>query len=175
MTIRTIALLAALLLGGCASTTQTADTGPTPEQIISGAASAETVHWGGQIVRVKNLRDRTLIEVLAHPLDTEGRPQLNGPTQGRFIVERSGFLEPEEYSSDRLLEVRGRLDGFTDGQVGDAPYRYPVVAADFLQLWERPVRAYGGGPWVTPRIGIGIGSGSSGTRVGGGVGIGIGF
>jgi len=172
---RLLAILGAILLGACATTTPLVDTGPTPEQVLSGATTGEAVHWGGQIIRVKNLRDRTLIEVLAHPLDTEGRPQLDQPAQGRFIVERSGFLEPQEYASDRLLEIRGQLNGFTDGRVGDAPYRYPVVVADDLQLWERPVRAYGGGPWVTPRIGIGIGSGSSGTRVGGGVGIGIGF
>jgi outer membrane lipoprotein len=163
------------VLGGCSSTPSLVDTGPTPAQIGAAGQAQGPVHWGGQIIKVKNLSDRTVIEVLAHPLDGDGRPRIDLETQGRFLVEREGFLEPQRYSTSRLLEVRGRLQGFTDGQVGDAPYRYPVVIADTLQLWERPVRGAGGGPWVTPRIGIGIGSGSSGTRVGGGVGVGIGF
>ena len=169
MNLRQLLPAAALLLGACASTPP-ADTGPTPNQVVLQGLTAEPVHWGGQIVKVKNLRDRSLIEVLAFPLSGDGRPRVDAAPQGRFIVEQAGFLEPREYARDRLLEVRGRLDGFTDGRVGEAAYRYPVVVARELQLWERP-RSAVRGPRVTPRIGIGIGSG--GTSIGGGIGIGF--
>lgn len=165
----------ALALGACATTQRGADQGPTPNRAVLEGTTGVTVHWGGQIIRVTNLRDRTLVEVLAFPLDNQGRPLVDEPPGGRFIVERGGFLEPREYARDRLVEVRGPLTGFTDGRVGDAAYRYPVVLGDTLRLWEAPRSSYGGTPRVRPSIGIGIGSGSSGTRVGGGLGIDIGF
>jgi outer membrane lipoprotein len=162
-----------VLIAGCAGPRSLG--GPTPDDVVTGRVDVQAVRWGGQIVSVRNLSDRTLVEVLALPLDTDGRPQSDAPPQGRFLVERAGFLEPHVYASGRLLEVSGRLDGFADGRVGDAPYRYPVVMADTLRLWDRPLPTWRDGPSIVPRIGIGIGSGSSGTRVDGGIGIGIGF
>ena len=175
MSRKIVIALAALVLGACATTQRDPVPGPTPNQAVLEGTTGAAVHWGGQIVKVKNLRDRTLVEVLAFPLDSSGRPQVDEPPRGRFIVERGGFLEPREYARDRLIEVRGSLTGFTDGRVGDAAYRYPVVLGDTLRLWEVPRSSYGGTPRVRPRIGIGIGSGSSGTRVGGSLGVDIGL
>ena len=163
-------LLGLGLLAGCASTPP-ASTGPTPADIVTSGDANGEVHWGGQIVKVKNLNDRTLVEVLALPLDADGRPLVDRQQEGRFIVDKQGFLEPHEYAPDRLIEVRGLLKGFTDGRVGDAPYRYPVVISERLKLWDAARNTTYGGPRITPSIGIGVGSG--GTR--GGVGVGIGF
>lgn len=156
------------LAGACTTGHQRVDTGPTPAQVIASGEARGAVHWGGQIVAVNNLRDRTLIEVLALPLDSSGRPLLDAQSQGRFVVDRRGFLEPHEYAPNRLLEVRGQLNGFTSGQIGEAAYRYPVVTGDHMVLWPEPAAGYGR---VPPRINFGIGAGSHG----GGVGIGIGF
>lgn len=159
-----------VLLAGCASKPPV-ETGPTPADVIrSGDANGE-VHWGGQIVKVKNLRDRTLVEVLAFPLDGDGRPLADQPSQGRFIADKQGFLEPREYEPDRLIEVRGLLKGFTDGRVGESSYRYPVVISERLRLWDAPVTSTRSGPRITPSIGIGVGSG--GTRGWGGINIGF--
>ncbi|MDJ0740716.1 MAG: Slp family lipoprotein [Gammaproteobacteria bacterium] len=168
-----IAACSAALIAGCASTPP-ADTGPTPAEVRDSGVAQSEVHWGGQIVKVKNLRDRTLIEVLALPLDSDGEPQIDETPQGRFIVDKSGFLEPHEYASGRLVEVRGRLNGFTDGTVGDSPYRYPVVVSERVRLWGDPPSegVSSGGPRIRPSIGVGVGSGG---RSWGGVGIGIGF
>lgn len=163
---RRLIFLLSTLLAACASTTPVS-TGPSPNQIRLGDVAEGAVHWGGQIVALKNLPDRTLIEVVAYPLAGNGRPLTEHAAQGRFIVEQPGFLEPKEYHADRLLEVRGRLEGFTEGRVGDAPYRFPVVIADRLNLWESPASSY---PRY-PRIDFGVGGGSHG----GGAGVGIGF
>lgn len=163
------AALAAALSGGCTTGTQRADSGPTPIQVAASGEARGDVHWGGRIVQVKNLRDRTLVEVLALPLAGSGRPQGDGRPEGRFIVERAGFLEPHEYAVDRLLEVRGRLDGFTSGQVGSAAYRYPVVIGEQLLLWPADTAAASGS--TAPRINFGVGV----SNHGGGVGVGIGF
>ena len=159
--------LPAVLLGGCATSSQLADSGPTPEQVVASGEAGTAVHWGGQIIMLRNLRDRTLVEVLALPLDSSGRLQQSGKPQGRFMVEKVGFLEPHEYAPDRLLEVRGQLRGFSNGLVGEAAYRYPVVVGDQLVLWPDPGQA----PSTAPRVNFGLGIGN----YGGGVGVGIGF
>ena len=156
-----------ILLVACA-TSLPDDVGPTPNQVILSGEANTDVRWGGRIVTVKNLRERSLIEVLSYPLDSEGRPRSDGAPQGRFIVEKAGFVEPHEYAAGRLLEVKGRLDGFTRGRVGEAAYRYPVVLGQQLTLWPVESTVYGS---RTPRINLGVGGGSGGS----GIGIGIGF
>jgi len=170
MTSKIVMMMALAALGwGCTGGGQRADSGPTPGQVVASGEARGVVHWGGQIVEVRNLRDRTLIEVLALPLEGNGRPQHDGKAAGRFIVERSGFLEPHEYAVNRLIEVRGQLNGFTSGLVGEAAYRYPVVIGEQLVLWPEDSATYSGS--TTPRINFGLGVGSHGS----GVGVGIGF
>jgi outer membrane lipoprotein len=165
-----LGILMMALLTACGSQPVNENAGPTPVDVRdSGVASGE-VYWGGQIVRIDNLSDRTLIEVLALPLDDKGVPRTDGQPQGRFIVDKSGFLEPQQYAAGRLIEVRGQLNGFTDGKVGDADYRYPVVLSERVTLIDDGgVRT---GPRVYPSIGVGVGSGGSSW---GGVGVNIGF
>ena len=158
-----------LLLAGCASGPVDQDSGPTPRDVVRDGAAAGPVHWGGRIVRTENLSDRTRIEVVAFPLDASGRPQTDAAAGGRFVIEKRGFLEPQEYAANRLIEVDGQLRGFLDGKVGDAAYRYPLVAADRLVLWPG-VPGYSAGE-RRPTVNFGIGAGSYGS----GVGIGIGF
>jgi outer membrane lipoprotein len=164
-----ISLALVLLTGGCATPRLADDTGPTPADVIAGRAADGQVHWGGRIVGIENLRDRTRLEVLAFPLASDGEPLVTEAPQGRFIVERPGFLEPHDYAPDRRVEVRGRVAGTEVGEVGDASYRYPVVRGDQVTLWpdlsSEPV------PERRPRINFGFGFGSGGS----GAGIGIGF
>lgn len=157
------------VLAGCAATPGPDDAAATPNQVLAGDDSSGAVHWGGQIVSIKNRRDYTLVEVLALPLEGSGRPRVDGKSGGRFIVQRQGFLEPHEYAPDRLLEVRGQLDGFIHGTVGDSPYRYPLVQGEQVVLWPEDA-AVTTSP-IKPRVNFGVGVGTYGS----GVGIGIGF
>lgn len=160
-----------LVLSGCASKPPPEPAGPTPAEVAAGASVDGQIHWGGRIVQVRNLAQRTLVEVLGLPLDDQGSPLPQGRPQGRFIVEHPGFLEPHEYAPDRMLVVRGRLAGFTEGNVGEAPYRFPVVIAEQLTLRPAEAPQAGATGRVYPRINFGIGGGSRGSSVG----IGIGF
>ena len=110
-----------------------------------------------------------LIEVLAFPLNSAGRPLPAESPQGRFLVDKAGYLEAREYAPGRLLEVRGQLNGFRSGQVGEVQYRYPVVVSERLLLW--PGDHYGHSRRASPRVNFGIGV----SNHGGGVGVGIGF
>ena len=159
-------------LAGCASPGG-APAGNAPAPVGQTApAGARRVEWGGTIIAVSNQRDSTELEVLAYPLATDGRPDTTAPSSGRFIAVRQGFLEPADYRAGRLVTVSGPVLGVRQGQVGQAQYSFPTMAADSLRSW--PVGDIGGSRGVPfGTIGIGVGSGYYGS--GGGVGIGFGF
>lgn len=167
--------LSLAFLAAWSTTSEIVDTGPTSSDVVQEGSTGTQVYWGGQIVKTKNLDNRTLVEVLAFPLNAEGQPPVDQAPQGPYIVEKAGFLEPREYARNRLLEVRGVHQGFTDGKVDDAAYDYPVVVGQSLKLWDGEPAPISGQPRVRPSIGVGIDTGSGGTHVGGGIGVGIGF
>ncbi len=161
-----------LLLAGCAGKGGVASSGLTPAVLSLSADSSvkgRILTWGGKVVSVRNLKDRTLVEVVAYALNAKGKPDLRGNTQGRFIAEYSGFLEPAEYSHGQLVTVTGSLLGYMDGKVGAADYRFPVLQAAEIRRWpdSRSSERHD-----KPRVNLGIGFGSGGYR---GIGIGVGF
>lgn len=166
-----IALL--ILLAGCASTPDLFPEGlrqPSPQQLAGAPRSVpqgQRMTWGGVIVEVSNLPDRTVLEVLAYPLNRSGRPDTDATPMGRFLADREGFLEPRDYAPGREVTVSGPLLGYRDGKVGDAAYRFPALAVQQLQLWQRRGAGSGG----SPRVGVGLGV----SNHGGGVGFGVGF
>jgi outer membrane lipoprotein len=115
------------------------------------------------------LQNSTRIEVLAYPLDSDGRPKTGDTAQGRFILERSGYLEPSNYAEGRQVTVVGTVSGTRTGRVGEADYVFPVVSARQLHLWSQE-RGFGGSSTF---FGIGVGGGSG--SWGSGVGVGVGF
>jgi outer membrane lipoprotein len=160
-----------LVVAGCVS--------KVPPAIRDGAASepvtvgqvrrapdrhlGERVRWGGSILSVDNLPDRTEIQVLSRPLGHNGRPQDDGEGGGRFLARIGGFVDPAESPTGRLLTVVGTVDGVETRAVGDYPYRYPVIDVGERYLWpeEQPQPAYypwgygyyGYGPWYSPWYG----------------------
>jgi len=168
-----LAILGSLLLAGCAGTVEDGAARVAPGTVVGDVARylGERVEWGGQIVAVHNLHNRTELEVLAYPLSSAGRPDPTATPQGRFLAVRAGFLEPADYAPGRLVTVSGVIGPAREGSVGEARYLYPTISAEVLRLWEPEPAGYGG-PVPFGTIGIGVGSG--GWR-GGGVGIGIGF
>jgi len=96
----------------------------------------QQVIWGGSIIDIRNLTDKTRIEVLAYPLDSDFRPIKDKPTQGRFIVEKSGYLEPKDYRPGKFITAVGVLAKPQTGKIGEAIYHYPVVQASRVELWK---------------------------------------
>ena len=160
-----------LLLAACATDSSLQSAYPSPQQLSSHPGEASrgaSLQWGGEIVAVENLQDRTLLEVLAYPLRSSGEPRTDREPLGRFLADNKGFLEPREYRPGRQLTVSGTLLGFRDGRIGDAFYRYPAWQVEMLTLWPEDTRTL----QREPRVNLGIGVGSHGRS---GVGIGIGF
>jgi len=119
-------------------------------------ASGKRILWGGVILAITNLKERTDIEVLAYPLDANNRPRRDDDPLGRFIIEQAGYLEPASYSEGRLVTVAGTVSRAVPGKIGESDYAYPVISAQQLYLWPRD-------------------SGYDGTSVHFGIGVGIGF
>lgn len=154
-------LIAALLfLAACATTSF--DIGPadrtlTPNKAATDVASARNreLAWGGVIVAAKNLKDRTQVEVLGYPLDDDNRPDQNAAPIGRFIAVHAGYLETADYAPGRLVTAVGKVTETRAGKIGEAQYKYPVLATNRIHLWSKSPREPSG-PSIHFGIGIGI-------------------
>ena len=111
---------------------------PTLQQVLASPERhvGQSVRWGGVIIRIETQSDSSLIEVLAKPLDNQGRPLTVSDATGRFLSRVTGFLDPLVFQREREVTVSGRLGHSQTRTVGDYPYRYPVVEVDSWHLWE---------------------------------------
>lgn len=151
---RWLPVLAALLLGGCASNVPDSIRHAPASAVSPAEARADAtrlqgviVRWGGVIAGVENRRDTTELDIVARPLAGDGSPlERDVPKLGRFIARITGFLDPEVYKPGREITVRGPFTGIETRPIGDYPYRYPIVQAQQYYLWpvavEPPPRAY---------------------------------
>lgn len=133
-----------LLLGGCASVPEnlrtpenTAIPSVNDVRLTASAPMGQIARWGGEIVGVQTLEDKTRVEILAKPLNEQARPHNTDRNEGRFAAYFSGFLEPAVYANGREITVRGRIDKTEIGKVGDSDYRFPTLNAMAHKLWPK--------------------------------------
>ena len=148
----------ALLPSGCATPYDigNADVRVTPTEAAKDAPGMQNhvVAWGGLIAAANNLKDKSELEVVGYPLDSENRPDRDATPTGRFIVIQSGYLETADYAPGRLITVVGTVTETRDGMVGNAKYVYPVVVAAKMHLW--PKREERREPSIHFGIGVGV-------------------
>ena len=131
------------LLVGCASTpifdTSKVDSSITPTLALEGSSEniGKTALWGGTILTTQNLKDFTQIEILAYPLDSSQRPDLNDKPLGRFIIRKQGFLDPLSFSQGQLVSVLGEVGQNQSATIGESAYVYPVINALQVNLWPK--------------------------------------
>ncbi len=149
---------AVLLLAGCAAAPFERGEGVaalTPREAAAAGAErlgAEVI-WGGRILEVDYLEERTRLEVVAYPLDRRQRPRVDEPPEGRFLIDYPGFLEGVDYRTGRLVTASGPIRALEEGRVGKQRLDYPVLATDRVHLWpEGSARAS-----LRPRVHFGIG------------------
>jgi len=147
-----------LALAACASgpkfEPEGTDTTVSPRQVAINTDQFldSRVIWGGLIVSSTNLENATEIEVLAYPLNSSQRPQMDQAPMGRFLVMQDGYLETVTFARDRVITVTGMVRETVIGRVGDADYVYPVVHTDGLYLWSRADRGF----WDNVSVGVGV-------------------
>lgn len=100
------------------------------------AFQGKTVLWGGIIVETLNRADETLIKVRQTDLDYQTRPTNLDRSQGRFLIQYIGFLDPAIYKDGREITVAGQITGKEVFPLGNLQYTYPVVTAKEIYLWE---------------------------------------
>ena len=87
-----------------------------------GGLTGQRVRWGGSIVAVAPGKDDTCLELLSHPLQSDGRPRYTDASDGRFIACAAGFYDPEVYAKGReVTGVRGLEAGISGLQLERAP------------------------------------------------------
>lgn len=130
----------------------------TPSQVAAAADQYRnaTVIWGGRVIGVNNLSDHSEIEVLDFPLDNSQRPKLKAKSNGRFIAVLPGFVEPMNYPPGTLITVSGQITGVRNGAVGNAAYRFPLVAVQQHHAWTAEEMRKGH-PNVHFGVGVGVG------------------
>lgn len=146
----------ALLFAGCATVVPPAIREPiagvpsvSAVRGDAGAYLGRRVRWGGTIAALENRKNATWIEVVSRPLHKDGRPEDSDVTEGRFIAQIKGFLDPAVYAQGRDLTVTGTLSGSVRKDIGQYPYLFPTVAVSHYYLWE-PAPAYQPSYWGPP-------------------------
>jgi outer membrane lipoprotein len=133
-------LLIALLLASCANSPSfpIIENQPTPKAAVHHSASKQPIVWGGVIINATNLAATTRLEVLAYPLDRHHRPKSSKNAQGRFFIEKEGYLETADYAPKRKITVHGQIISIEKGKVGEADYDFPLIKATTIHLWPKP-------------------------------------
>jgi outer membrane lipoprotein len=120
------------------------------------------VRWGGVIIDVDNEENFTLVQVLSYPLNFYGRPQLTKPSEGRFVIKSSEFLDPAVYAKDREITVAGALEGDIQRMIGKKAVQLPLLSSTAVYLWpvyQNSPYGYGygyGGYGFSPFFGYGM-------------------
>jgi len=110
---------------------------------------------GGSILETIPTANKTVITILQYPLASDNRPEVTSPSQGRFLVEVEGFLDPAIYRAGRWITVAGAATGKETRKLGQINYTYPVLNSKELYLW--PLSGQDSGPRF--HIGVGVGTG----------------
>jgi outer membrane lipoprotein len=115
----------------------------------------KTILLGGNIIETTPLPGKTRITVLQYPLGFRNKPSVDAVSEGRFIVEATGFLDPVVFCAGRQVTVAGILAGKEVHPLGEINYVYPLVASRELYLWPVDDALY------LPQFYIGIGVGKT--------------
>ncbi len=99
--------------------------------------AGKQVRLGGDIASVKSFRELTVIEVVSRDLGRNNRPKQSDKTEGRFLANIKGFVDPAIYTEGRYITVTGILAGNKEQVIGEYPYQYPVVNVDSHHLWPK--------------------------------------
>ncbi|HEY5594263.1 MAG TPA: Slp family lipoprotein [Nitrospiria bacterium] len=109
------------------------------------AHKGKTLALGGVVLRAKNLKDGTWIEVLQLPLNGYDQPDYPlEASQGRFLI-----LDPEHHDpavlQDRRITLVGEVIGKKVETIDEFEYAYPYLSARFIYIWPER-RGYANAP-----------------------------
>ena len=135
-------LMLCLLLGSCTSLPQTmkGHMKDIPYAEVNGKVNHSSnvpVRLGGIIVDVVNEESFSLVQVLFHPLNYFGRPQLYKPAEGRFFIKSTEFFDPLVYTNNTEITVVGTLNGDIERKIGKRIIQIPLILSKNIYLWPK--------------------------------------
>ncbi|WP_367988576.1 Slp family lipoprotein [Vibrio sp. NTOU-M3] len=137
-----ISMAALILLSACSTLPENlkADSMPVTTDYQawnSGSIKSDSmIRLGGMIADVRNLADKTRVEVVNIPIDKTGRPNIDTEPSGRFVAYIDGFVDPVTFAKGRLVTVLGAASGTEKGKVGQYDYIFPVMKGVGYHLWR---------------------------------------
>lgn len=100
------------------------------------AHKGKVVALGGVVLRAKNLKDGTQIEVLQLPLDRSDRPDYPlEASQGRFLISDPEHHDPAVLK-DRRITVVGEVVGKKVDTIDEFEYAFPYLSARLIHIWS---------------------------------------
>jgi len=106
------------------------------------AYKGKMVIWGGVIVKTKNLKTKTRIEVLQTYSDRNGIPINTDISEGRFLALYDGYLDSAIYSKGREVTVAGVIKGKKILAIDETKYTYPAISIKEMHIWAQGTKAY---------------------------------
>ncbi len=139
---KTISILALVLLTGCASVISKEVLNESDTKVVFGDLKQNTDNYleksvvlGGTIVEVGNDASGSWMIVLQRPLDYRLEPKLNDQTEGRFLVLSDQILEESVFAKGRRITVAGRVSGSETRSLDQISYNYPRLTLREYHLW----------------------------------------
>jgi outer membrane lipoprotein len=136
--------IVAWLLTGCASGPDKLAYQPESQLVPYAQAltaptqyQSQPVRWSGLIVQTRVLAGSSEIEIVYLPLKSNGQPEQQETSPGRFMASVHGLLDPELYAKGRSITVLGHLGRSVEGKIGEQSYRFPRVVVDEHTLWPK--------------------------------------
>ncbi|MCH9638769.1 MAG: Slp family lipoprotein [Betaproteobacteria bacterium] len=93
------------------------------------------VRWGGVVIGVENEENNSLMQVLFYPLDHYGRPQIDKPSAGHFVIKSTQFLDAEVYVMDREIVAVGTIDNEIGRTLDTQSTEVPQMSSTAIHLW----------------------------------------
>jgi outer membrane lipoprotein len=75
------------------------------------------------------------MQVLYYPLDYYGRPDLDKPSEGQFVIKSTNFLDPKAYAVNRKISVVGKIDRETERVIDSNNISIPLIISKGIYLW----------------------------------------
>lgn len=133
-------LLSILALSGCVTIPEVLQgefSTISPDQSKKQHIMNEKVRWSGYIIQTVNKKDKTCFEIVETETYKDLRPKKIVPKNGgRFLACKEGFLEPTAFNK-RMVTITGSLVAYTEQDIGDFNYEYPIVKTDKIYIWRK--------------------------------------
>lgn len=130
-----------LFLVGCSNVPVAIKDAPQPDwqlgQVKQKPAQhqGEAIRWGGQIIKVENTDEGSVLHVVQFPLNSFGRPDIDMRSQGRFLAQTTEFIDPYIYKSGTLITVAGTVSGDKTITIDKKTMTIPVVTIGETYRW----------------------------------------